>query len=198
MANQPSFIKDFIDIYRKHNCLWQVKSPEYANKQLRSVAYDELLQLFKTVSDDATIEAVKNKINNMRSAFRKELKKVKESKRSGTSSEQVYIPTLWYYDSLLFTIQHEQCRETISSCRDFQEEEENETQVENEVSIFINFFEYLIVFIYKIFIDKDIFFLQKVVLPGNFSCGHKIILIFFPICFCILGSIFSSSKLQTI
>nr|CAI5865923.1 unnamed protein product [Callosobruchus analis] len=45
----------------------------------------------------------------MRSAFRKELKKVKESKRSGTSSEQVYIPTLWYYDSLLFTIQHEQC-----------------------------------------------------------------------------------------
>nr|CAI5849403.1 unnamed protein product [Callosobruchus analis] len=132
MANQPSFIKDFIDIYRKHNCLWQVKSPEYANKQLRSVAYDELLQLFKTVSDDATIEAVKNKINNMRSAFRKELKKVKESKRSGTSSEQVYIPTLWYYDSLLFTIQHEQYREAISSCRDFQEEEENETQVENE------------------------------------------------------------------
>nr|CAI5839182.1 unnamed protein product [Callosobruchus analis] len=132
MANQPSFIKDFIDIYRKHNCLWQVKSPEYANKQLISVAYEELLQLFKTVSDDATIEAVKNKINNMRSAFRKELKKVKESKRSGTSSEQVYIPTLWYYDSLLFTIQHEQCREAISSCRDFQEEEENETQVENE------------------------------------------------------------------
>nr|CAI5850060.1 unnamed protein product [Callosobruchus analis] len=81
MANQPSFIKEFIEIYHRHNCLWQVKSPAYANKFLRSQAYEELLLVFKTVDNEATVDAVKNKINNIRSAFRKELKKVRESKR---------------------------------------------------------------------------------------------------------------------
>lgn len=107
MANQPSFIKEFIDIYRRHNCLWQVKSPVYANRSLRNKAYDELLLLFKSVDKEATIDFVKNKINNIKSAFRKKLKKVKESKRSGSSSDDVHTPSLWYFDSLLFTVEHE-------------------------------------------------------------------------------------------
>nr|CAI5830669.1 unnamed protein product [Callosobruchus analis] len=109
----------------------------------------------------------------MRSAFRKELKKVKESKRSGTSSEQVYIPTLWYYDSLLFTIQHEQCREAISSCRDFQEEEENETQVENEVSIFINFLNILLFSYTKYSSTKTYFSYKKLFCQETFPVVRK-------------------------
>lgn len=35
--------------------------------------------------------------------FRKEMKKVLESKRSGASQDEIYNPTLWYYDLLLFT-----------------------------------------------------------------------------------------------
>lgn len=135
MANQPSFVKDFIDIYRKHKCLWKVKHSTYSNKALRTKAYQELLDLYKTVEEDATVETVKHKINNMRSAFRKELKKVKSSKRTGTSPDDIYIPSLWYYDSLLFTVDQEECRESLSSCVDLPDELEKGENDENEVSI---------------------------------------------------------------
>ena len=72
MANQPEFLKQFIDIYQKHKCLWKVKDAAYANRALRSKAYEELLELYKTVDQGATVDSVKNKINNIRSVFRKE------------------------------------------------------------------------------------------------------------------------------
>ena len=31
------------------------------------------------------------------------MKKVMESQRSGSSKDDIYVPTLWYYDLLLFT-----------------------------------------------------------------------------------------------
>ncbi|XP_031327378.1 uncharacterized protein LOC116158689 [Photinus pyralis] len=140
MANQPSFIKDFIELYQKHKCLWKIKDSSYANKALRAKAYQELLELYKTVDSEATVESVKNKINNMRSAFRKELKKVKMSKRSGSSADEIYTPSLWYYDLLLFTTDQEECRETLSSCVDIQDESEKtggdneENELESELS----------------------------------------------------------------
>nr|CAI5842770.1 unnamed protein product [Callosobruchus analis] len=47
------------------------------------------------------------KINNIRSAFRKEHKKVLKSRRSGTSTENVCEPNIWYYKLLLFTASQE-------------------------------------------------------------------------------------------
>ncbi|XP_044255795.1 uncharacterized protein LOC123005850 isoform X2 [Tribolium madens] len=43
------------------------------------------------------------KIDSMRSTFRKERKKVLQSKETATKPEDVYKPSLWYYDLLLFT-----------------------------------------------------------------------------------------------
>ncbi|KAI4465844.1 hypothetical protein MML48_3g00007715 [Holotrichia oblita] len=133
MANRPSFMQDFINLYRKHKCLWKIKDSTYANRALRTKAYEELLDLYKTVDVEATLESVKNKINNMRSAFRKELKKVKLSKKSGTSPDETYTPSLWYYDSLLFTADQEECRETFSSSMDMQDESEKVDNEENEL-----------------------------------------------------------------
>lgn len=136
MANQPSFIKDFIDLYRQHKCLWKIKDATYANRALRTKAYQELLGLYKTVDAGATVESVKNKINNMRSAFRKELKKVKMSKRSGSSADEIYTPSLWYYDLFLFTADQEECRETLSSCVDIRDESETGDNEENVSILF--------------------------------------------------------------
>ncbi|KAK9696758.1 Alcohol dehydrogenase transcription factor Myb/SANT-like [Popillia japonica] len=112
MANQPNFMQEFISLYRNHKCLWKIKDAAYVNRALRAKAYQELLDLYKTVDVKATVESVKNKINNMRSAFTKELKRVKISKKSGTSPDETYTPSLWYYDSLLFTADQEECRNT--------------------------------------------------------------------------------------
>ncbi|CAH0549566.1 unnamed protein product [Brassicogethes aeneus] len=43
------------------------------------------------------------KLQNLRTAFRKELRRVEESKRSGAGYDDIYVPKLWYYDLLLFT-----------------------------------------------------------------------------------------------
>ncbi|KAK4316839.1 hypothetical protein Pmani_012039 [Petrolisthes manimaculis] len=42
------------------------------------------------------------KINAMRSSFRKEVKKVTSSRRSGAAADDIYLPRLWYYNLLLF------------------------------------------------------------------------------------------------
>ena len=39
----------FIELYRKHECLWKIKSKEYSNRQIKEKAYDILVQFVKTV-----------------------------------------------------------------------------------------------------------------------------------------------------
>lgn len=66
-----------IDLYRELPCLWRTQDVDYDNKIKRNAALQELLDVFKTYSSLATIEAVKLKISSMRGSFRKELNKVR-------------------------------------------------------------------------------------------------------------------------
>ncbi|XP_031337628.1 uncharacterized protein LOC116182990 [Photinus pyralis] len=43
------------------------------------------------------------------------MKKVLDSKRSGAGEDDVYVPTLWYYDLLLFTVDQEMPTQSISN-----------------------------------------------------------------------------------
>lgn len=115
----------FVENKRCHLC----------HRAFRTKAYQELLELYKTVDTEATVESVKHKINNMKSAFRKELKRVKISNRSSSSADEIYTPSLWYYDLYLFTADQEECRETLSSCVDIRDESEAGDNEENVVSI---------------------------------------------------------------
>lgn len=76
MDNKPQFISTFIEIYRSFPCLWKVKDDCYHNKRLKDDAYAKLLNYYQTTLPTATIDTVKKKINNLKSTFRKELKKV--------------------------------------------------------------------------------------------------------------------------
>lgn len=61
------------------------------------------MKLCKTIHPEANRDFVVKKIQSLRGSFRKEVKKVEDSKRSGASAEDIYVPLLWYYDLLLFT-----------------------------------------------------------------------------------------------
>ncbi|XP_069811233.1 uncharacterized protein [Dendropsophus ebraccatus] len=100
----PDFLIEFIEMYRSLPCLWKVKSSDYSNRQKKAEAYEKLLSLCKSVCPSATVELVKHKIANLRTVFKKELKKVESSIQSGASGDEVYIPRLWYFDLLKFTI----------------------------------------------------------------------------------------------
>lgn len=109
------FLIEFIEVYRKFPCLWKIKSEEYRNKNKRNQAYEELLKKMKENDSNATIQTVKNKIDALRGTFRKELKKIKDSQRSGAGEDEVYKPHLWYFDHLVFITDQETPREGISS-----------------------------------------------------------------------------------
>ncbi|CAH1975702.1 unnamed protein product [Acanthoscelides obtectus] len=79
------------------------------------------------------MDMVKKKINNIRSAFRKEHKKVLKSKRSGSSTEELYEPTLWYYKLLLFTASQEEPRMSVSN-DDESESEGDDANNEEDVT----------------------------------------------------------------
>jgi hypothetical protein len=55
------------------------------------------------------------KINSLRSCFRKELKKAKDSKTSGAGADDTYTPSLWCFQELLFLTYQEVPRKGISN-----------------------------------------------------------------------------------
>lgn len=98
------FWVSFIDLYKGHPCLWDIKHVTYMQKDLKNAAYEVLVEKLKEKISDANVDMVKKKINNMRSSLRKEIKKVVASKEPGPGAraEEVHQPSLWYYDHLLF------------------------------------------------------------------------------------------------
>ncbi|XP_044765906.1 uncharacterized protein LOC123322127 [Coccinella septempunctata] len=115
MDNKPPFISGFIELYRQHPCLWRMRDDNYSNKKMKDEAYSVLLDFYRKTAPTATLDTVKKKINNLRSAFRKELKKVRNSRLESSADGSPYTPSLWYYDLLMFSADQEESRSTVDS-----------------------------------------------------------------------------------
>ncbi|PIO31650.1 hypothetical protein AB205_0174800, partial [Aquarana catesbeiana] len=109
----PHFLPQFIEMYRDLTCLWKVHSKDYSDRQKRKEAYTKLVELCTVVYAKADISYVTKKIANLRTIFKKELNKMNESKRSG--ADEVYVPRLWYFESLRFLTDQEEARPSVSS-----------------------------------------------------------------------------------
>lgn len=100
------FLLQFIELFRGEECLWKITSKDYHNKVKREAAYKTLIQKVKEIDPLANKTLVTKKINSLRTAFRKELRKT-GSLVSGMSADDVYVPKLWYFDQLLFLTDQE-------------------------------------------------------------------------------------------
>ncbi|CAD1477185.1 unnamed protein product [Heterotrigona itama] len=96
------FLAEFIHLYRSFPCLWQVRYKGYKDRLLRNRAYDALVQKLREVNPVADRETVIRKINTLRTAFRREYKKVQSSLKMVHNPRQRYRSSLWYYDILKF------------------------------------------------------------------------------------------------
>ncbi|XP_047738613.1 uncharacterized protein LOC108669816 isoform X4 [Hyalella azteca] len=126
----PDFSTKFIEEYRKLPCLWKVRCSEYSNKWRRDEAWEHLVGITREKEVNADLNFVKKKVDNIRASFRKELRKIRESTQSGASSDDTYIPTLWYFELFKFTAEQEQPRQTMSNLN-----EGEENHLEEEVCI---------------------------------------------------------------
>ncbi|XP_066942171.1 uncharacterized protein [Macrobrachium rosenbergii] len=77
----------------------------------------------KEIDPDANVNVVKKKINNLRSNVRKEKKKIDSSMKSGASTDNVYKPSLWYFNLFDFINDQDNARSTVSN---FSPEDDND------------------------------------------------------------------------
>ncbi|XP_050302772.1 uncharacterized protein LOC126740687 [Anthonomus grandis grandis] len=90
------------------------------SKEKECQAYEILIEKLQTFNPVANRECVVKKINSLRTTYRKELKKVLDSERSGAGEEDIYVPHLWYYDITNFIRDHETPKNTKSNIEDMQ------------------------------------------------------------------------------
>ncbi|XP_022906143.2 uncharacterized protein [Onthophagus taurus] len=123
--NNKDFWSEFINLYRQLPEVWKVKSDVYKNRNKKNVAYEKLIETLKEIEPSADREMVRKKINVLRTVYRRELKKVVASYRSGTGTENLYEPSLWYFKELDF-LRDQESQLPGTSTMDEPQETENE------------------------------------------------------------------------
>jgi Alcohol dehydrogenase transcription factor Myb/SANT-like. len=68
--------------------VWKVKSDGYKDRIKKDTAYKILVEKMKEINLRADTASERAKINSFRSAFRREMKKVKESMKSGGGTDE--------------------------------------------------------------------------------------------------------------
>ncbi|KAF5280901.1 hypothetical protein FQR65_LT03050 [Abscondita terminalis] len=124
------FLTEFIELYQSLPFLWRVKCKEYSDRDKKTQAYEALVSKYMEVDPSATRETVTKKINSMRSVYRKELAKVNKSIHSGMSDDEVYKPSLWYFDLLGFLND----QKTPRPSKNTMDDEEEDSQVDDAIA----------------------------------------------------------------
>lgn len=95
--NENTTVK-FVTEYVKHECLWRIKSDTYRDRSAKQKAYEDVKKVMN-IPGFAEKE-IKQKIKNIRSTYSQELKKIKDSVKSGCSADSIYVPSIKWYQIL--------------------------------------------------------------------------------------------------
>jgi hypothetical protein len=88
----------FINLYRQEECLWNVRLLDYKNKDARTLALERIAAAMDL--EGFGVSDVKYKIKNIRSSYCQELKKIQCSEANCSSPEDVYKPTVVWFNTL--------------------------------------------------------------------------------------------------
>lgn len=156
------FWREFTQLYRLLPELWKVKSDVYKNRNLKDAGYDKLAEKLREIEEDADRDMVRKKINGLLTAYRRELKRITDSTKSGIGTGDVYVPSLWYFDDLHFLRHHEFQVAGKSTMEDEPEQEDKETSPVSQYAFFIVFIQtFLFTLFYYIMLDDVIFYFNS-------------------------------------
>lgn len=86
----------FVELYKDQVNLWNRLDPNYKNRDLRKASLEHIrIELGLTDKNE-----VAKKIKNLRSTYNQEILKIEKSKRSGNSPNEIYKPTIKWFDSM--------------------------------------------------------------------------------------------------
>jgi len=103
-------VLNLIELYRDRPVLWDCRLKEYKD---RNKKMDAILEI--AVSFGVEKEEIERKIKNLVCHLSRELKKERDSKKSGAGSDQVYKSKWFCYDSMLFLKDRNQPRGMIDT-----------------------------------------------------------------------------------
>ncbi|XP_060663326.1 uncharacterized protein LOC132796249 isoform X2 [Drosophila nasuta] len=125
-VRNTQFWQQFFRLYRSMPELWLANSKNYRNRKLKAQSYERLLQHLRHADPNSNIHMLKRKINNLRTSYRRELRKVHESKSLGRHQGDEYVPSLWYFNELDFLYDEETGEAQTLLEADHEHEHENE------------------------------------------------------------------------
>lgn len=102
--------KKFILTFESLPVLWDKNNEHYTNKYKRHEALMKLLLVLRSKQSDATVLDVKRKINSLRTNYRRELKKIISSQKSGDVR-----PTSWTFKYLSFLNKNDEMLHEVGS-----------------------------------------------------------------------------------
>lgn len=85
----------FVEMYRENECLWNIMSSNYRNRDMKGAAYDMIIKGMG--KEGFGVAEVKQKIKNLRCTYNQEVLKIKRSKKSGSGSADVYQPSIKWF-----------------------------------------------------------------------------------------------------
>ncbi|KAF5283104.1 hypothetical protein FQA39_LY17411 [Lamprigera yunnana] len=98
--------------------LYATKSKEYKNKHACGRALQNIEAELRVIKPDVTANDIKIKFHGIKTNFLAEHRKHAKSIHSGVGDDDIYIPTLWYFDKLRFVLEHCIQREAVDTICD--------------------------------------------------------------------------------
>uniref|UniRef100_A0A6P7H525 Uncharacterized protein LOC114346196 n=1 Tax=Diabrotica virgifera virgifera TaxID=50390 RepID=A0A6P7H525_DIAVI len=89
-------------LYENYPCLYDIRSSKYHNKVERIQALEDIKNNLIAHNNSITVDLIKKKIHGIRSQYFTEVNKIKKSEASGASTDDVYVPKLWFFEMASF------------------------------------------------------------------------------------------------
>lgn len=105
-------MEKLIACIEKLPCLYDMKSKEYENRTLKTQAYNTIVKEMQKLKSSITLGEIKRKWKSLRTMYCQEIRRMKQSQRSGAENTEEYIPKLWCFQQLNYLRKHTEGRKT--------------------------------------------------------------------------------------
>lgn len=95
--DQTNFIMEFL---MNNEFIWNFRGEGYMNLPKRNRVLHECVKNIQIIRPNTTLSDLKKKIKSLKDQYNKEKIKVLKTKKSGTGTEDIYVPALWNYEQL--------------------------------------------------------------------------------------------------
>ncbi|XP_017470034.1 PREDICTED: uncharacterized protein LOC108361787 [Rhagoletis zephyria] len=103
--------EELINLLQARECLWNTKHCHYSDRDKRNAAINGIHDVLVTKDPLVTPKNIREKIQGLRSQFRREVRAIEASKRSGCGAADVKTPKMWCYELLQFLRPNVEIRE---------------------------------------------------------------------------------------